>query len=157
MRARLIVLTTVLLLSLVAASPASAAAPDVGSGTNTIDFTTFRVTDSRQADGNQIVDYTSQGTLSGIFEGRNTASGTLFLRSDGSRHVREVSTCDCTVLGRTGTLTIYVEGNGPDLNSVEASTVGSGSGGLAGLHFQGLAKQVDGGPITFSVRLHFDP
>ncbi len=157
MRARLIALTTVLLLTLVAASPASATTPVVGSGSNTVDYTTFQPAPPRLAGGNQFVDYTVQGTLAGIFSGPHTASGTIVFHSDGSRHVREVSTCDCTVLGRTGTLTIQGGGTGPDLNNGEGTIVGSGSGGLAGLHFQGLAKQVDGGPITFSGRLHFDP
>ncbi len=155
MRARLIALTTMLLLSLVAASPASATESVVGSGTNIA--SAFQPGPARQADGNLIIDYTVQGTLAGIFSGPYTGSGTIFFHSDGSRHVREVSTCDCTVLGRTGTLTTYVEGNGPDLNNVEATIVGFGSGGLAGLHFQGTAKQVDGGPETMSVRVHFDP
>ncbi len=157
MRARLVALTTVLLLSLVAASPASAAAPVVGSGTNIVDFSTFQPAPPRQAGGNQIVDYTAQGTLAGIFSGPTTASGTLFFHSDGSRHVREINTCDCTYLGRTGTITTYVEGNGPDVNNVEATIVGFGSGGLAGLHFQGTAKQVAGGPYMMTVRVHFDP
>ncbi len=157
MRARLIALTTVMLLSLVAASPASATESVVGSGSNVGDPSTFMITDSRQADGNIIADYVIDGTYTGVFTGTYTASGTIIFHSDGSRNIRESTTGPCTVLGRTGTLTLHVQGTGPDGTHAEGTVVGSGSGGLAGLHFQGTWKQVPGAPITFSVRLHFDP
>ena len=134
----------------------------------------FTVQASRQAGGNMIATATWDMTYSGAFTGPVQVTATINFHANGHGTINASAVCSpCWVLDptaspgyRVGPLTTYLQGTntwvpsefGPVVLGYHATIRGSGSGGLAGLHYEGTVDQP--GPTvdaTATVRYHFDP
>jgi hypothetical protein len=100
------------------------------------------------------------GTFFGDIAGSVTATDTWMVQPDGSVELHSNIVCACTVAGRTGTLTLQLQGRGSFLPAPHGggSTQGAGSGGLAGLHVVGAwTVTPDDNFVEFAGTYHFDP
>jgi hypothetical protein len=140
-----------------AVGAATATSPADGSGTIVIG--TDVTTNVRHADGNTFLTQTETGVLTGTLSGPYTLERTITLFSNGSVSIHADATCTCTVDGKTGTTTAVVNGRGKAGEpAVDHLTITGATDGLAGFHAQGtIVAEPGGGPITYTLRYHFDP
>ena len=167
MRKLLIALAAGLLLSLGVAPPAGATPPLSASFVGQV--TSLQPLTMRQADGNIIATYTFNQTFSGDVMGLDQETGTNVFHPDGHITIHSSGVCGtiqvpCTLQTpsgpRTGVMTSSVHATGtwmmgpmgPVVLGYHGTIRGSGSGGLAGLHFEGTV----GAPAA-TIRYHFDP
>lgn len=171
MKRLLIALAAGLFLSLGLVHPAGATPPMSATFVAHVDMNSFHLLSMRQADGNFIVQYTFEQTFFGDVMGLDQEAGTNVFHPDGHGTIIASGVCkSCTLQTptgpRTGVLTGYVRGTntwvpGPfgfEVLNYHATIRGSGSDGLAGLHFEGTVNQP--GPTddaTVTVQYHFDP
>ena len=121
------------LLTSIAASGASAAAPVAASGTFTYTSSTFN--SIREAGGNVIIDLSATVSYTGTFTGTSTLHGTLILHANGAANFQDVETFSGTVNGVPGTITFRLQGRTDQAGVITATdSIVSASGGLAGLH-----------------------
>jgi len=143
---------------LTTAVTAYAAQPQLAQGT--FAFTVVAVTSIRQADGNLLISQTLTGQFAGDAAGAVDETEQLIVHPIGDVEFKGMDVCSCTVAGRSGTLVDAFEGvvaaDGQLTGTVRSI---SSSGGLAGLHFEGVIAGPTTGPNagTYSIRLHFDP
>jgi len=145
----------VLILAIVGAQSAAASGPPESSNG------TFGPTGApaavavRTADGNTIRTVTARpGRFTGTFTGAYSEDLRLVFHADGSFNFAAELTCQCTVDGRTGTMTVKLDGTGTPTGSFDAHyRIIAASGGLEGLQGQGTLS----GPIpsTYSGEHHF--
>ena len=142
---------------LTTAVTAYAAEPELAQGT--FAFTVVAVTSIRQADGNLLISQTLTGQFAGDAAGAVDETEQLIVHPTGDVEFRGIDVCNCAVAGRSGTLVDAFEGvvaaDGQLTGTVRSI---SSSGGLAGLHFEGVIAGPTTGPNagTYSIRLHFD-
>ena len=109
----------------------------------------------RTADGNTILTLTARpGRFTGTFTGAYSEDLRIVFHADGSYNFAAELTCQCTVDGRTGTMTVKLDGTGTPTGSFDAHyRIIAASGGLEGLQGQGTLS----GPIpsTYSGEHHF--
>ena len=94
------------------------------------------------------------GRFTGTFTGAYSEDLRLVFHADGSYNFAAELTCQCTVDGRTGTMTVKLDGTGTPTGSFDAHyRIIAASGGLEGLQGQGTLS----GPIpsTYSGEHHF--
>ena len=165
MRRLLIALAAGLLLSLGVVRPAGATPPMTATFGAIVDMNSLHPLSMRQADGNLIVAYTFNQTLFGDVMGLDQETGTNVFHPDGHHTINVSGVCDpCTLKTptgpRTGRMTSSVQATGtwmmgptgPVVLGFQGTIRGSGSGGLAGLHFEGTV----GAPAA-TIKYHFDP
>lgn len=163
MRKLLIALAAGLLLSLGVVHPAGATPPMSASFVGQV--TSLQPLTMRQADGNIIVMYTFEQTLYGDVQGLDKETATNIFHPDGHHTVNASGVCDpCKLLTptgfRTGRMTSFVQAtgtwmmgpSGPVVLAFQGTIRGSGSGGLAGLHYEGTV----GAPAA-TIKYHFNP
>jgi len=110
----------------------------------------------RTADGNTILTLTARpGRFTGTFTGAYSEDLRIVRHADGSYNFAAELTCQCTVDGRTGTMTVKLDGTGTPTGSFDAHyRIIAASGGLEGLQGQGTLS----GPVpsTYSGEHHFE-
>lgn len=121
--------------------------PIEGGGTFTISFTPVP---ERTADGNTFIDYTFTESDLGIFDGTRIGSGELVIHADGSFNTINSGIFSGTIAGRSGTAEVSFRGSGTFASAEGSYTVTGGTGGLAGVHAEGMASGSATGPTTFT-------
>jgi hypothetical protein len=137
---------------------ANAAEPQLAQGT--FAFAVVAVTSIRQADSNILISQTLQGQFAGDAAGAVDETEQLIVHPTGEVEFKGTDVCSCTVAGRSGTVVDSFDGRvagDGQLNGTVRSI--SSSGGLAGLHFEGVIAGPTTGPNagTYRIRMHFDP
>jgi len=110
----------------------------------------------RTADGNTILTVTARpGRFTGTFTGAYSEDLRIVRHADSSFNFAAGVTCQCTVDGRTGTMTVKLDGTGTPTGSFDAHyRIIAATGGLEGLQGQGTLS----GPVpsTYSGEHHFE-
>lgn len=112
-------------------------------------------TSVRSADGNRFINIAARpGAFTGTFVGTYSEDLQIIIHKDGSTNFAAQLTCQCTVEGRSGTITIWLNGTGSPAGFEAHWRIVDATGGLAGLHGQGTLS----GPVpsTYSGQHHFE-
>jgi hypothetical protein len=154
MRNVLVIPAVIVALALGVAPPALAAPPTQALGTYTLLSSTPTLI--RTADGNQTFAVVDKTQYTGQISGLPTDTYMLTLHPDGTFTAHGIETCTCTIGGRTGDYVAVFSFQGTSAMAQGHITFTSASGGLTGLHAQGIfvGSAATG---TISVIYHFDP
>lgn len=138
---------------IVATTPAVASSPESSSGTFGPTGPGV-ITVTNVADGNVFIDWSDRpGAFTGTFTGTYSEHLRVVVHADGSTNFAAQLTCVCAVDGRTGTITIRLDGTGTPAGFEAHYRIVGGTGGLADLHGEGTLSAP---PATYSGRHHFD-
>ena len=149
----LLLLIPLLLVTVVYASP-----PTAASGDFTLNPATRVGTDIHQADGNTIITFTRTGsTLTGTFSGSFDTKARVVIHPNGNRTTQGVLECDCTVEGKSGTLVFRATSRGNATSSQGRLLILSGTGELENLHGVLAVQRTERVVRTYSGKIHFDP
>ena len=149
---------TVVVVALAAAAlaePGTSTPPQTASGT-AIQVASFFTGPPRFADGNVFLTQIAVSQAFGTFTGTMTQEATLVIHPGGTVNFRGITTCVCTVDGRSGTLTFRVVGSG--VSATEERQIHlfgfQGTGELTGLHAE---LSFETATSSYSGIYHFDP
>jgi len=145
--------TVIAILAVFSAPSAAAGPPEPSSGTFGPTGAPAAVS-ARTADGNTFIDLTARpGAFTGTFTGTYSEDLRIVVHGDGSTNFSAELTCQCIVDGKSGTITIRLNGTGTPAGFEAHYRITGGTGALAGLHGQGTL----GGPAgTYAGEHHFD-
>jgi hypothetical protein len=138
----------------IASSPSVASTPQSSSGT--FGPTGSGTITTRTADGNVIIDIAARpGAFTGTFAGTYSEDLRIVVHKDGSDNFSAELTCACVVDGRTGTMTVKLDGTGslPGGTFQAHYRIVAGTGDLANLRGEGMLSFP---PPTYSGEHHFD-
>jgi hypothetical protein len=154
---RMVTLSMVSVLSLAVAPAVYADESVQASGTFTVSFSPVSV---RTADGNAFIDYTFSEHMLGTFDGTRVGSGWLVIHPDGSLKTANSGVFRGTIAGASGTAIMYYRGSGTFASAGGRFRVTNGTGGLAGIHANGIDSGSATGPTsfagTYTFTVHFD-
>jgi len=144
----------VLILAIVGAQSAAASGPPESSSGTFGPTGAPAAVSVRTADGNTFRTVTARpGRFTGTFTGAYSEDLRLVFHADGSFNFAAELTCQCTVDGKTGTMTIRLDGTGSPAAFDAHYRIIAATGGLEGLQGQGTLS----GPVpsTYSGEHHF--
>ena len=159
---RLVLLTLAVALALVGVTGTAASERKSARGTFTYTSTIFNST--RIVGGDTIFNITAGVTYTGTFNGTSILHGTLIIHPDGSATFHDIETFTGMVKGKSGTITLNLNGTGsvvPPPGSFQGTDgIVSGTGDLANLH--GVLHEVGTVPMpaigplgTYIGKIHF--
>ena len=148
-----------LVLSLALVPAAHASTPIQAAGTWSATATSEAVV--RTPDGNTVISLAFTETYTGTYSGTRVGTGTLMIHPDGTVNAQTTGTFSGSVAGIVGTILHDDECSGT-LASFTCNTVDTdGTGGLAGVHGEGIVVGAATGAVTFagtySGQVHFAP
>ncbi len=126
---------------------ANASMPGPAAGAWAITITSESVS---TADGNTIIAFTFDETITGTVAGTRVGSGRLVIHPDGTVNAHDQGSFIGTVVGMTGSATTTAEASGTISALTGHVVVGDGRDGLAGVHGDFFIFGSASGPSSFA-------